>query len=98
MPFVLTQRGPRQLRGLAYNLGNFLRTLATPEPIKDWSRTSLKGTLISKTLASVRPLLGPNWIIEGEDPERYEKILGRSAPPRSLSTSPTGCWLKISST
>jgi pimeloyl-ACP methyl ester carboxylesterase len=23
---------------LAYNLGNFLRTLATPDPIKDWSR------------------------------------------------------------
>jgi hypothetical protein len=31
---------------LAYNLGNFLRTLATPEPIKDWSLTSLKETLI----------------------------------------------------
>src|SRR5713101_5793774 len=26
-----------QLHSLAYNLGNFLRTLATPEPIKDWS-------------------------------------------------------------
>jgi hypothetical protein len=26
----------------AYNLGNFLRTLPTPEPIKDWSLTSLK--------------------------------------------------------
>ena len=26
-----------QLHALAYNLGNFLRTLATPEPIKDWS-------------------------------------------------------------
>ena len=25
-----------QLHALAYNLGNFLRTLATPEPIKDW--------------------------------------------------------------
>ena len=35
-----------QLRALAYNLGNFLRTLATPEPIKDWSLTSLKGKLI----------------------------------------------------
>jgi hypothetical protein len=28
------------------NLGNFLRTLATPEPIKDWSLTSLKEKLI----------------------------------------------------
>src|SRR5262245_33835329 len=35
-----------QLHALAYNLGNFLRTLATPEPIKDWSPTSLKEKLI----------------------------------------------------
>ncbi len=35
-----------QLYALAYNLGNFLRTLATPEPIKDWSVTSLKEKLI----------------------------------------------------
>jgi hypothetical protein len=35
-----------QLHALACNLGNFLRTLATPEPIKDWSLTSLKEKLI----------------------------------------------------
>jgi hypothetical protein len=35
-----------QLHALAYNVGNFLRTLATPEPIKDWSLTSLKEKLI----------------------------------------------------
>jgi hypothetical protein len=35
-----------QLHALAYNLGNFLRTLATPEPIKDWSLTSLGEKLI----------------------------------------------------
>src|SRR6202047_3509648 len=35
-----------QLHALAYNLGNFLRTLPTPEPIKDWSMTSLKEKLI----------------------------------------------------
>src|ERR1700730_7988256 len=28
------------------HLGNFLRTLATPEPIKDWSLTTLKQKLI----------------------------------------------------
>jgi len=36
------------------------------------------------TLASVRPLLGPSWIIEGEDPERYERVLtevGAAAQP-----------------
>jgi hypothetical protein len=31
-----------QLHALAYNRGNFLRTPATPEPVKDWSLTSLK--------------------------------------------------------
>jgi len=35
-----------RLRALAYNLGNFLRTLAKPEPIKDWSLMSLKEKLI----------------------------------------------------
>ena len=35
-----------QLHALAYNLGNFLRTLAMPEPIKDWSLTTLKHKLI----------------------------------------------------
>jgi hypothetical protein len=35
-----------QLHALAYNLGNFLRTLATPEPINDWSLTNLKERLI----------------------------------------------------
>ena len=35
-----------QLHALAYNLGNFLRTLVTPEPIRDWSLTSLREKLI----------------------------------------------------
>jgi hypothetical protein len=35
-----------QLHAPAYNLRNFLRTLATPEPIKEWSLTSLKEKLI----------------------------------------------------
>ncbi len=35
-----------QLHALAYNLGNFPRTLATPEPIKDWSLTSFEEKLI----------------------------------------------------
>jgi hypothetical protein len=37
---------------LAYNLGNFLRALATPEPIKDWSLTSLKEKLIGAKVIS----------------------------------------------
>jgi hypothetical protein len=44
-----------QLHALAYNLGNFfLRTLATPESIKDWSLTSLKEKLLG-----ARPRAGP---------------------------------------
>jgi DDE family transposase len=35
-----------QLHALAYNLGNFLRTLATPDVIADWSLTSLREKLI----------------------------------------------------
>jgi Transposase DDE domain group 1 len=35
-----------QLQALAYNLGNFLRILAMPKPINDWSLTSLKEKLI----------------------------------------------------
>jgi Transposase DDE domain group 1 len=35
-----------QLHALAYNLGNFPRTLATPEPIRDWSLASLREKLI----------------------------------------------------
>lgn len=35
-----------QLHALAYNLGNFMRTLAIPEPIRHWSLTSLREKLI----------------------------------------------------
>jgi hypothetical protein len=35
-----------QLHALAHNLGNFLCTLATPEPIKEWMLTTLKEKLI----------------------------------------------------
>lgn len=35
-----------QLHALAYNLCNFLCTLATPEPIRGWSLTSLREKFI----------------------------------------------------
>jgi hypothetical protein len=35
-----------QLHALAYNLGNFLRTLVLPNPIADWSLTSLRDRMI----------------------------------------------------
>ena len=53
-----------QLHALAYNLGNFLRTLATPEPIKDWSLTSLKEKLIkigAKVVSHGRYVASSRW-------------------------------------
>ncbi len=35
-----------QLHALAYNLGNFLRTLALPDAVKHWSLTRLKEKLV----------------------------------------------------
>jgi hypothetical protein len=36
----------RQLHALAYNLGNFMRTLAMPKAVEPWSLTSLREKLI----------------------------------------------------
>jgi hypothetical protein len=46
VPPVRGHPGAAQLHALACNLGNFLRTLATPELIMDWSLTRLKEKLI----------------------------------------------------
>jgi hypothetical protein len=35
-----------QLHALAYNLANFMRTLALPEAVKHWSLTSLRDKLV----------------------------------------------------
>ena len=43
-----------QLHALAYNLANFLRTLATPEEIETWSLTSLRERLIKTGTRLVR--------------------------------------------
>ncbi len=39
-------RCPDVLDALAYNLANFMRTLALPEAIKQWSLTSLREKLV----------------------------------------------------
>ena len=49
LPFVAASGRLNTVRALirhGYGLGNFLRTLATPEPIRDWSLTSLREKLI----------------------------------------------------
>ena len=48
-----------QLHALVYNLG-ILRTLATPEPIRDWSLTSLKENMAA-TSPNTSPKLNYFW-------------------------------------
>lgn len=54
----LTQMEPSPPSGAgAYNLGNSLRTLAGPEPAKDWSLTTLKDKLFKgREVREPRPL------------------------------------------
>jgi hypothetical protein len=71
VPFVRRQCRSPQLHALAYNFGNFLRTLATPEPIKDWSLTSLKERLMkigAKVVSHGRYIAFQ--MTEGRDPEK----------------------------
>src|SRR5262245_14638225 len=51
-----------QLHALAYNLGNFVRTMATPEPMSDWSLTT---RLSCKRAGKTRTLM-PVWDSSGE--------------------------------
>ena len=49
-----------QLHALAYNLANFLRTLALPKAIADWSLTSLREKVVkigAKVIAHGRYLV-----------------------------------------
>ena len=66
-----------QLHALAYNLGNVLRTLATPESITDWSLTSPKEKLIK---------IGAKVVSHG----RYIAVQRPKSPFRD-SYSPTFC-------
>jgi hypothetical protein len=51
-----------QLHALAHNLRNFPRTLATPEPIKDWSLTSQEDKLIRIGAKAVSRCASANWL------------------------------------
>jgi hypothetical protein len=43
-----------QLHALAYNLANFMRTLALPEEVEQWSLTTLRQKLVKIGARSVR--------------------------------------------
>ena len=42
-----------QLHALAYNLGNFLRTLALPDAVQQWSMTTLRDRYVTFQIAEV---------------------------------------------
>jgi Transposase DDE domain group 1 len=77
-----------QLHALAYNLGNFLRTLATPEPIKDWSLTSLKEKLI-KICAKVVSHGRYRPLCRRARPEAARGVLRREPNPAHRRGAPT---------
>ena len=65
-----------ELHALAYNLGNFLRTLATPEPIKDWSLTSLKDKLIKiGAKVATAAMLSSRWAEVAIARQMFQEIL-----------------------
>jgi hypothetical protein len=51
-----------QLHALAYNLANFMRTLAMPEAVKQWSLTSLREKLVKIGAEVVRHCRYGIWI------------------------------------
>ncbi len=50
----MTQRAPYKLFALAYNLANFLRTLALPDAVAQWSLTTLREKLVKVGARIVR--------------------------------------------
>src|SRR5262249_3265688 len=80
-----------QLHALAYNLGNFLRTLATPEPIKDWSLTTLKDKLIK---------IGAKVVSHGRYGETFDvmhsRVTDKGVRPNARENGQIRPWTKRS--
>jgi hypothetical protein len=75
-----------QLHALAYNLANFLRTLALPEQVKQWSMTTLRDRLVKIGAKVVRH--GRSVIFQMAEVavrrDLFERILGAIAALRPL--------------
>ena len=75
-----------QLHALAYNLANFLRTLALPEQVKQWSITTLRDKLVKIGAKVVRH--GRSVIFQMAEVavrrDLFERILGAIAALRPL--------------
>ena len=78
-----------QLHALAYNLANFLRTLALPEAVKQWSLTTLRQRLVkigAKVVWHRRSITFP--MAEVAVPRTsFQTILGAIAPLRPLPSA-----------
>ena len=78
-----------QLHALAYNLANFLRTLALPEEVKQWSMTTLRDRLVKIGAKIVRH--GRSIIFQMAEAivprDLFERILGAIAALRPLPPS-----------
>tara|TARA_R110002124_G_scaffold278046_3_gene449755 strand:- start:1991 stop:2440 length:450 start_codon:yes stop_codon:yes gene_type:complete len=65
-----------QLFALAYNLGNFLRRLALPKPIQNWSLTTLREKLVKVGAKVTRQpstysFNWPKWLCHGDCSPRF---------------------------
>jgi hypothetical protein len=78
-----------QLHALAYNLANFLRTLALPQEIKHWSLTTLRPRLVKIGAKIVRQ--GRSVIFQMAEVavprDMFQKILAAIAALRPLPSA-----------
>ena len=93
-----------QLHALAYNLGNFMRTLALPDAVEQWSLTSLREKLIKIGAKIVRhgryvtfqmaEVVIPRElfadILRRIDRPKPPPAPARATAPRSFASPPTG--------
>jgi hypothetical protein len=81
-----------QLHALAYNLANFLRTLALPEEVRQWSMTTLRDRLVKISARIVRH----GWSVTFQTTEvmvprtLFQQILAATTALRPLP--PGRCW------
>ena len=54
-----------QLHALAYNLANFMRTLALPKEVEHWSLTTLREKLVKPTFPIWRSFRNPDYSRDG---------------------------------
>jgi hypothetical protein len=79
-----------QLFALAYNLGNFLRRLALPKPLRHWSLTTLREKLIKIGAKVTRHAKCD--VPTGRGGSHAELVRCDSSQDRVAGDSAAGCW------